>query len=121
PLLKAAKTIMSASPRTLKGTYREAAKKTLMYYHMSPWSLDELEKCQSIVSKFQAVKSSIMERLYAKVGGIPRYVMEAPSLVLQRDKKATMQDIDTEACHHIDDAIQLIDNPHKLLGCFANA
>jgi len=89
PKLQCSKTIISASPKTLMDTYHEAIKEAPDYYYMSPWGLDELEKCRSNVTNFKVVEPKFLERLYAKIGGIPRYVLESPSVELGRIRKAT--------------------------------
>ncbi|KAF9993307.1 hypothetical protein BGZ65_011194, partial [Modicella reniformis] len=132
PVLKNSKTIMSASPKTLIDTYQEATKQAPWYYYMTPWKLDELERCRSKVTSFKVVTHEFMERLYAKIGGIPRYVLEAPSIEIGRSKvadieveaEANKEVVEavalTEACRSVNEAIKFVDEPHKLVACIGN-
>jgi hypothetical protein len=48
---------------------------------MAPWSLEELKICRTKVSSFKVVPLEAPEDLYAKIGGVPRYVLERPMKV----------------------------------------
>lgn len=84
PVVSRAKTIISASPKTLASKtqpYKDIDKKMAWYYYMAPWDLEELKICRSQVTGFQVVPSKVMEKLYSKIGGVPRYVLERPMRV----------------------------------------
>ncbi|KAI8351411.1 hypothetical protein B0O80DRAFT_118020 [Mortierella sp. GBAus27b] len=148
PLLGDSKSIMSASPKTLGETYQEATKEGPSYHYMAPWELDELEKCRSKITNFKVVKQEFLEKLYAKIGGIPRYVLQAPSIELGRNMEATETDVgdkaekgayrrvedeadmeayrraedkaEMEAYRRVKGAVESVKEPHELLECFAD-
>ena len=85
PQITGARTIYSASPRTLnsdKGQYQEVDKRVIWYYHMAPWEEEELKQCRSNVERFNVVSEEFMSELYCLVGVVPRYVLQTPSRVL---------------------------------------
>ncbi|KAK5829403.1 hypothetical protein F5H01DRAFT_330146 [Linnemannia elongata] len=85
PQLVEARTVISASPKTLyseMNQYQEIDKRVPWRYYMAPWVLEELERCRGDVKGFQAVTKEFMEELYDLVGGVPRYVLEKPKDVL---------------------------------------
>ncbi|KAF9160364.1 hypothetical protein BGX20_002544 [Mortierella sp. AD010] len=69
PVLNVARTVISASPKTLTEQYKEVEKESPDRYHMAPWELDELEECRTSVRNFKVVTKDFMKRLYAKMGG----------------------------------------------------
>ncbi|KAG0345685.1 hypothetical protein BGZ54_005463, partial [Gamsiella multidivaricata] len=60
-----------------------------------------------------------MEKLYVKMEGVPRYVLQFPWVILGRDKNATAEAED-EAYRGVDEAIKCVKNPAMLLECFAH-
>ncbi|KAG0290730.1 hypothetical protein BGZ98_003305 [Dissophora globulifera] len=119
PVLGPAKIILSASPKTLVEKYKEVAKETPRYYHMAPWDLPELEKCRAIAKSFNVLKPEFVEMLYVKMGGIPRYVLRSPSIVLQRDP-TDIANAENEAYRRVKEAIDRVKEPDMLLECFAH-
>ncbi|KAF9342812.1 hypothetical protein BGX34_007631, partial [Mortierella sp. NVP85] len=58
PLLADARSIYSASPKTLKSDkrgYQEIEKRVIWKYHMAPWREEELEQCRESVERFNVV------------------------------------------------------------------
>jgi hypothetical protein len=87
PILDQAKTVISASPKTLFSEahqYQDVDKGVAWRYYMAPWSLEELTMCRTNVTSFQVVPLEAMEDLYTKIGGVPRYVLERPMKVCAR-------------------------------------
>ncbi|ORY96028.1 hypothetical protein BCR41DRAFT_402185 [Lobosporangium transversale] len=86
-----ARTIFSASPRTLYGHYDELTKENTpdSYYHMSLWSLDELKECRANVKFFHVVSEAFLEELFYDLGGVPRQVLQCPADVLSKNQKHT--------------------------------
>ncbi|KAG0364505.1 hypothetical protein BGZ54_007439, partial [Gamsiella multidivaricata] len=119
PVLGPAKTILSASPKTLVEQYKEVAKESPRYYYMAPWELNELEECRVSVKSFNMVKPDFMEKLYVKMEGVPRYVLQFPWVILGRDKNATVEAEDEAYCG-VDEAIKRVKDPAMLLECFAH-
>ncbi|KAF9079633.1 hypothetical protein BGX27_006164, partial [Mortierella sp. AM989] len=64
PELKSAKTVISASPKTLFEKYKEVMKAVVWTYYLAPWNLDELEVCRSIC--FENISEKLMRKLFAK-------------------------------------------------------
>ncbi|KAI8597375.1 hypothetical protein EDD21DRAFT_310905 [Dissophora ornata] len=92
PRLENARTIISASPKTLFSEwnqYQEVDKRVPWRYYMAPWTLDELKHCRHSVKGFHIVPEDIVEELYGKIGGVPRYVLEKPKDVLNFDPSGT--------------------------------
>ncbi|KAG0245914.1 hypothetical protein BG011_002628, partial [Mortierella polycephala] len=104
PVLGPAKTILSASPKTLVEKYKEVTKGSPRYYNMAPWDLNELEKCRVNIKSFNVLKPEFVEMLYVKMGGIPRYVLQSPSIVLGRNPKDIIK-AEKEAYRRVKEAI----------------
>ncbi|KAG0022275.1 hypothetical protein BGZ82_011068 [Podila clonocystis] len=86
PVLAQAKTVISASPKTLTSDaqhYQDVDKRVSWRYYMAPWSLEELKTCRGSVAAFEVVPWEMLEELYLEIGGVPRYVLEAPMTVLK--------------------------------------
>ncbi|KAF9909472.1 hypothetical protein BX616_011157 [Lobosporangium transversale] len=84
PLPSHARTIITPPSRTLKVQYgtMEGHYCPSSYYHMSPWSLRELQDCRDRVKCFHTVKDSLLAELGSKLGGAPRHALQAPSEAL---------------------------------------
>ncbi|KAF9943781.1 hypothetical protein BGZ65_000287, partial [Modicella reniformis] len=118
---------MSASPKTLINKYAEAAKESPIYYNMAPWELVELESCRSKTMSFKVVEQKFLERLHAKIGGIPRYVLKSPATKIRRIganvpyEKAVVEDrAEIEAYRRVKEAIEFVKDPSILVNCIAN-
>jgi hypothetical protein len=84
PVLDRAKTIISASPKTLSSEaqhYQDVDKRVSWRYYMAPWNLEELKTCRGSVAAFEVVPLEMLEELYLEIGGVPRYVLERPMTV----------------------------------------
>ena len=84
PVLDQAKTVISASPKTLFSEaqqYQDVDKRVEWRYYMAPWTLEELTVCRASVVNFEVVPLEAVEELYLKIGGVPRYVLEMPMTV----------------------------------------
>ncbi|KAF9943665.1 hypothetical protein BGZ72_003579, partial [Mortierella alpina] len=69
------------SPRTLftdDYQFKYVEKEVSWRYYMAPWDLEELKKCWTCVADFKVVPLEIVEELYARIGGVPRYVLQWP-------------------------------------------
>ncbi|KAH7057951.1 hypothetical protein BKA57DRAFT_418711 [Linnemannia elongata] len=109
PVLDRAKTVISASPKTLFSDahqYQDVDKGVAWRYYMAPWSLEELTMCRTNVTSFQVVPLEAMEDLYAKIGGVPRYVLERPMKV-------------SMACERLGQALDRVKDPVMLMQFFA--
>jgi hypothetical protein len=136
PVLGPSKIIISASPRTLVN-YKDVMKEVVWTYYLAPWDLQELEKCQKSVTAFSVVTSTFMNRLYDKIGGIPRYVLQKPadkfhSLLKQDEKLLSPLELadklrklepvaEIEACRRIEEAIVHVNNPIMYIECMNDA
>ncbi|KAF9352096.1 hypothetical protein BGX26_010023 [Mortierella sp. AD094] len=107
PVLNKARTVISASPKTLREQYKEVEKESPDRYHMAPWELDELEECRASVRNFKVITKDFMKRLYVKMGGVPRYVLQTLAIVLGRNKRNTDKAIE-EAYHRVKQAIEYV-------------
>lgn len=68
-----AKTIIALSPKgVVKDEFQGIDKDIVKRFNMSPWTLRELSFCREHV--FPKVPEDIMQDLYYKAGGVPRYV-----------------------------------------------
>ncbi|EFJ39586.1 hypothetical protein VOLCADRAFT_100790 [Volvox carteri f. nagariensis] len=72
PPSKVAITVMASSPRN--SNYNEYAKQAGLRLWMGPWSYVELEAARGIM--FSSVSKAKLSELYARWGGIPRYVLK---------------------------------------------
>ncbi|KAK5796887.1 hypothetical protein F5H01DRAFT_285699 [Linnemannia elongata] len=87
PVLGRAKTVISASPKTLFSESppisgrRQKGSMALLY---GPMELEELKKCRISVVGFEVVPLEAVEELYSKIGGVPRYVLERPMQRLEQ-------------------------------------
>ncbi|KAF8923403.1 hypothetical protein BGZ58_002990, partial [Dissophora ornata] len=97
--------------------FQEVEKQISWCYYMAPWTLEELEQCRCGVERFQVVPENLMEELYDKIGGVPRYVLEKPKGVLSSDPS----DIDRArkmAYARVLQAIHEVRDPQKMMQCF---
>jgi hypothetical protein len=86
PRTPMARTIISASPKTLfseESLYQEIAKRMEWIYYMAPWTEEELRLCRESVKAFNVVPEKFMLELYELIGGVPRYVLEKPKKSLK--------------------------------------
>ncbi|KAI8606756.1 hypothetical protein EDD21DRAFT_422126 [Dissophora ornata] len=110
-------TIISASPETLYSKvdqYREVDKRVSWHYHIAPWTLEELMQCRNLIHNFHTVPEDIVTELYSKIGGVPRYVLEAPMGILQRDPKG-LDDARKKAHGRVQKAIFNIKDPMETM------
>ncbi|KAG0273941.1 hypothetical protein BGZ97_010591, partial [Linnemannia gamsii] len=121
PILGRAKTVISASPKTLFSEahqYHDVVKGVAWRYYMAPWSLEELIMCRTNVTSFQVVPLEALEDLYAKIGGVPRYVLERPMKILN----FTPDDLDRAkamACERLEQALERVKDPVMLMQYFS--
>ncbi|KAF9921127.1 hypothetical protein BGZ65_010620, partial [Modicella reniformis] len=80
PMMKGSRIIISASPKTVD----DITKDVEWSYYLAPWNLIELEKCRSGIAYFSKIKEDVMKEFYAKIGGVPRYVLQKPAIPLNR-------------------------------------
>ncbi|KAG0195610.1 hypothetical protein BGX28_001002 [Mortierella sp. GBA30] len=120
PRLENARTIISASPKTLfseLNQYQEVDKRVPWRYYMAPWTLEELKQCRCSVEGFHVVPEDIVEELYGMIGGVPRYVLEKPKDVLNLDPSDTA-DAKKSACARVLQAIDVVRDPLRMMQCF---
>ncbi|OAQ25248.1 hypothetical protein K457DRAFT_1835879 [Linnemannia elongata AG-77] len=121
PVLDRAKTVISASPKTLFSEahqYQDVDKGVAWRYYMAPWSLEELTMCRTNVTSFQVVPLEAMEDLYAKIGGVPRYVLERP----MKELNLIPDDLESAkamACERLGQALDRVKDPVMLMQFFA--
>ncbi|KAF9279970.1 hypothetical protein BGZ88_012439 [Linnemannia elongata] len=121
PILGEAKTIISASPKTLVSEahqYKDVDKEVSWRYYMAPWDLEELKKCRSSVVGFEVVPSEVVEELYSKIGGVPRYVLQRPmkELSLRPDD---LEGAKVVACERLVQALDGVEDPVMLMQYFS--
>ncbi|KAF9201043.1 hypothetical protein BGZ49_008727, partial [Haplosporangium sp. Z 27] len=126
PILFKARTVFSLSPRTIASdAYQDIDKRVTLRYNMNPWSLEELEKCKNQINAFEVIPPTLFEKLYARIGGIPRYVLEMPRKELwnistdEEQRKIDIERAWTAATLRIDKAIDNLKEPSMLLRYFA--
>ncbi|KAF9307970.1 hypothetical protein BG003_011799, partial [Podila horticola] len=110
PNLPRAKTIISASPRTLSSNsqdYKDINKRVTWWYYMAPWNLEELKTCRGCVKAFQVVPLKMLEELYSETGGVPRYVLETPMMVLERNPR-DLKGAKIAACRRLEIALKSV-------------
>ncbi|KAF9920537.1 hypothetical protein BGZ65_011171, partial [Modicella reniformis] len=122
PLLASVKTIISVSPKTLKNC-KEVMKMGERTYHIPPWDLDELDR----FGKFKIVDKDLMKKLYDKIGGVPRYVLQKPAdtphfnwRLLEDDPEEAKKKAEEKAYQHIQWVIHQVWNTATLEQCFDN-
>ncbi|KAG0339132.1 hypothetical protein BG000_002769 [Podila horticola] len=120
PVLDRAKTIISASPRTLaseRHQYQDVDKRVTFRYYMAPWNLKELDICRNSVACFQEVPPEMMRELYSEIGGVPRYVLEIP----MRELKLNPNGLDlakASARYYLEQALNNIMDPITMMQYF---
>ncbi|KAK5797017.1 hypothetical protein F5H01DRAFT_373560 [Linnemannia elongata] len=123
PILGRAKTVISASPKTLFSEarqFKDVEKEVTWRYYMAPWHLEELQKCWASVTSFEVVPLEAVEELYSKIGGVPRYVLRWPMKVL----KLSPDDLDSAkvtACERLEQALKTVQDPVTLMQYFSQA
>ncbi|KAG0076645.1 hypothetical protein BGZ90_008382 [Linnemannia elongata] len=120
PQLVEARTVISASPKTLyseMNQYQEIDKRVPWRYYMAPWVLEELERCRGDIRDFQAVTKEFMEELYDLVGGVPRYVLEKPKDILSFDPD-NYAGAKKRVYEHVRLAIDFVKDPLKMMQYF---
>ncbi|KAK5827649.1 hypothetical protein F5H01DRAFT_100823 [Linnemannia elongata] len=123
PILDRAKTVISASLKTLFSDarqFKDVEKEVAWRYYMAPWHLEELQKCWASVSGFEVVPLEAVEELYSKIGGVPRYVLQWPMKVLN----LSPDDLDSAkvtACECLEQALKTVKNPVTLMQYFSQA
>ncbi|KAF9176664.1 hypothetical protein BGZ51_009808, partial [Haplosporangium sp. Z 767] len=118
PWLERARTIISASPKTLySDRYQDVDKRIQWHYYMASWTLKELERCWSSVERFKVVPKNLMEELYGRIGGVSRYVLEQPMRVLTRNP-SNIAGARKSAFAHVQQAIDLVKDPLKMMQYF---
>ncbi|OAQ22601.1 hypothetical protein K457DRAFT_25897 [Linnemannia elongata AG-77] len=123
PILGRAKTVISASPKTLFSEarqFKDVEKEVTWRYYMAPWHLEELQKCWASVTSFEVVPLEAVKELYSKIGGVPRYVLRWPMKVL----KLSPDDLDSAkvtACERLEQALKTVKDPVTLMQYFSQA
>ncbi|KAK5796974.1 hypothetical protein F5H01DRAFT_327529 [Linnemannia elongata] len=99
PILGRAKTVISASPKTL---------------------FSEARQFKDVEKGFEVVPLEAVEELYSKIGGVPRYVLRWPMKVL----KLSPDDLDSAkvtACERLEQALKTVKDPVTLMQYFSQA
>ncbi|KAK5796884.1 hypothetical protein F5H01DRAFT_401134 [Linnemannia elongata] len=121
PVLGRAKTVISASPKTLFSEahqYQDVDKRVAWRYYMAPWSLEELKKCRISVVGFEVVPLEAVEELYSKIGGVPRYVLERPMQNLSL-RPNDLERAKVMACERLEQALDRVKDPVILMQYFS--
>ncbi|KAG0079876.1 hypothetical protein BGZ90_001411, partial [Linnemannia elongata] len=121
PVLGRAKTVISASPKTLFSEahqYQDVYKRVAWRYYMAPWSLEELKKCRISVVGFEVVPLEAVEELYSKIGGVPRYVLERPMQHLSL-RPNDLERAKVMACERLEQALDRVKDPVMLMQYFS--
>ncbi|KAF8976342.1 hypothetical protein BGZ46_008345, partial [Entomortierella lignicola] len=74
PRLPKARTIISASPKTLysdSSKYQDIDKRVPWTYFMAPWTFEELNQCRLKVTAFRKITKKFLTELYDLIGGVP--------------------------------------------------
>ncbi|EFJ44681.1 hypothetical protein VOLCADRAFT_94986 [Volvox carteri f. nagariensis] len=113
PSARRAITVMVSIPRN--SNYNDYMKLGPMRLWMSPWSMSELEAARRTI--FTSVTDDALSRLYARWGGIPRYVLEHANSPTQQKKldevvAVITMDLLFRSVRNIEAATE--DNIHKL-------
>ncbi len=128
PKLVYATTVVSLSPNGIaKKDFKEFDKRHPIKYYMGPWKLEELLSCWEHV--FPLVPKEIVNSLYHKAGGIPRYVLQNVEISMRdlvgnniskegRLNAEEKEEIEKQACERIELAILETDNFDKIIKCF---
>ncbi|KAF8937769.1 hypothetical protein EDD21DRAFT_363776 [Dissophora ornata] len=121
PVLSRAKTVISASPKTLFSEahqYKDVDRKVAWRYYMAPWNLEELKKCRISVVGFEVVPLEVVEELYSKIGGVPSYVLERPMRVLSLHPN-NLERAKVRACERLEQALDSLKDPVMLMKYFS--
>ncbi|KAK5809682.1 hypothetical protein F5H01DRAFT_415626 [Linnemannia elongata] len=121
PILDQAKTVISASPKTLFSEaqqYQDVDKRVEWRYYMAPWTLEELTVCRASVVNFEVVPLEAVEELYLKIGGVPRYVLEMPMTALDR-RPDDLQRAKAKALERLVKALHKVNDPVTLMQFFS--
>ncbi|KAG0284798.1 hypothetical protein BGZ98_005790, partial [Dissophora globulifera] len=120
PQLGRARTIISASPKTLyaEKNFQDVDKEVAWRYYMAPWELEELERCRIGVEGFNVVSEDLVEELFRMIGGVPRYVLQRPMKVLENQPNDTTQ-AKKSAFERVQLAIDFVKDPQMMMQCFA--
>ncbi|KAF9542563.1 hypothetical protein EC957_001856 [Mortierella hygrophila] len=117
PVLNQAKTVIAYSSKTL---YSEAPEfkyvdiEVAWRYYMPPWSLEELEACRTSVEGYSMVSFELMDELYSKIGGMPRYVLERPMKELNH-RPRDLDGAKTKALYRLEQTLKTVDSSITLL------
>ncbi|KAK3833207.1 MAG: hypothetical protein J3R72DRAFT_527227 [Linnemannia gamsii] len=138
PVLDQAKTVISASPKTLFSEdpqFKDVDKEVSWRYYMAPWDLEELKNCRTNVADFEVVPLEAVVELYSKLGGVPRYVLRWPMQELKLSpedlegskdlddaktkESARLENAKIKACARLEGAINMAKDPVMLMQFFA--
>ncbi|KAH7054925.1 hypothetical protein BKA57DRAFT_489755 [Linnemannia elongata] len=121
PILDQAKTVISASPKTLFSEaqqYQDVDKRVEWRYYMASWTLEELTVCRASVVNIEVVPLEAVEELYLKIGGVPRYVQEMPMTALDR-RPDDLQRAKAKALERLVKALHKVNDPVTLMQFFS--
>jgi hypothetical protein len=121
PKLVPAKTMIALSPKgAVRDEFQEFDKDVVQRFNMSPWTLEELSFCRKHV--FPDVPEDIMQALYFKAGGVPRYVFRRVEISLQYglDPKTPegKETIIDQAFERVEQALLQVKDFNDLILCF---
>jgi hypothetical protein len=114
PKILPAKTLVALSPNSLhehgSKEFQDFDKISSVYY-MPPWTYPELEECRMNV--YSKLPAALMEKIYYRVGGVPRSVLSLPMGHQQDWEKA-----EDTAIRRVKAALVEMRSPSKLMECF---
>ncbi|KAI9233715.1 MAG: hypothetical protein BYD32DRAFT_118635 [Podila humilis] len=119
PVLDKARTVVSVSPKTLfsEDSYQDIDKDVAWRYYMAPWNLEELKKCRSCVEDFKVVPLQVVEELYLRIGGVPRYVLARPKKEL-RLYPNNLEGAREKSCERLVQALGRVEDPVMMMQLF---
>ncbi|KAI8603153.1 hypothetical protein EDD21DRAFT_369903 [Dissophora ornata] len=120
-VLNKARTVIAASPKTLFSgatRYQDVDKDVAWRYYMAPWSLEELTTCRSSVADFNVVPFEMMEELYSRIGGIPRYVLARPMKELELSP-GDLEVVIEKSSDRLVQTLNSVKDPVKMMQLFA--
>ncbi|KFH63328.1 hypothetical protein MVEG_10738 [Podila verticillata NRRL 6337] len=119
PVLDKARTVVSVSPKTLfsEDSYLDIDKDVAWRYYMAPWNLEELKKCRSCVEDLKVVPLQVVEELYSRIGGVPRYVLARPKKEL-RLYPNNLEGAKEKSCERLVQALGRVEDPVMMMQLF---
>jgi hypothetical protein len=112
PISQPAATLFALSPNSTRDAeFKDYEKVLALSLCMPVWTYDELEKCRSHI--FPELKEGSLKYIYNRVGGVPRYCLQAPTRALING--LSDQEAHDEGLRRLEDAFNEIKDPLMVL------